>query len=93
MACLRYLIFLIASSMVVKIPLMTLFHALYLLITGDPWVESADDALATLQRSEIIFFIPLYLIYLPLFIYNIKTRRTNRTFGQRHSSGLAEALS
>lgn len=66
--------------MVVKIPLMTLFHVLHLLITGKPWIDSADDALATLQRSEIIFFIPLYLIYLPLFIYNVKTHRVEPRF-------------
>lgn len=80
MAYLRYLIFLFASSMVVKIPLMALFHELYLLLTGDPWIGSADIALAKLLRSEAAFFIPLYLIYLPLFIYNIKTRRTEPRF-------------
>jgi len=66
--------------MVVKIPLMTLFHALYLLITGDPWIESASDALSKLILGEALFFIPLYLIYLPLFIYNIKTQRIEPRF-------------
>jgi len=80
MACLRYLIFLFASSMVVKIPLMALFHWLYLLITGNPWIESAHDAFSKIVRSEALFFIPLYLIYLPLFIYNIKTQRIEPRF-------------
>lgn len=80
MAYLRYLIFLFASSMVVKIPLMALFHELYLLVTGDPWIGSADAAMDKILRSELLFFIPLYLIYLPLFIYNIKTYRTESRF-------------
>jgi hypothetical protein len=42
--------------MVVKIPLMTLFHVLHLLITGKPWIDSADGALAAFQRSKIMFF-------------------------------------
>ncbi len=80
MAYLRYLIFLFASSMVIKIPLMALFHGLYLLITGDPWIESVSDVFVNITLLEIFFFIPLYLIYLPLFIYNIKTNRIEARF-------------
>jgi hypothetical protein len=77
MTYLRYTFFLIVSSMVVKIPLMALFHFIYLGITGEAIFGSADKFIANLQFTEKALFLPLYLIYLPLFIFNIKTRRTN----------------
>lgn len=80
MAFLRYTVLLFASSMVVKIPLMALFHFGHLFLTGKGKFETLADAIANLRYTEIVLFIPLYFIYLPLFIYNVKTLRVQMRY-------------
>lgn len=80
MAFLRYILLLFASSMVVKIPLMALFHFGHLVLTGKGRFETLADVIANLQYTELVLFIPLYLIYLPLFIFNVKTLRVQMRY-------------
>ncbi|HEX2753792.1 MAG TPA: hypothetical protein VHP34_11940, partial [Alphaproteobacteria bacterium] len=76
---LRCAILLFASSMAVKTLLVALF-TLWGLIAAREFPVSMSDFIEGALLLELVFAIPLYLIYLPIFIYRIDRGHTGKGF-------------
>lgn len=76
---LRCAILLFASSMAVKTLLVALF-TLWGLIAAREFPVSKSDFIEGALLLELVFAIPLYLIYLPIFIYRIDRGHTGKGF-------------